>query len=224
MKEKSILDSLLYKILKYVYYFLMTNLLFLLSNALFLAVLFLFPLSLSNILVYSLSLIPMGFSISALCYVMKKLWQEKELRPVGDYIYGYKLNLGITLKFWLLQLGIGTIFLVDVLYFLDRNQTIIAVTFGIALLINLAVSLAGFPILITFEVKLKNLYIISFYTWGKFFLGQCLNLMTILSFGIILYAYPSEMFLFVFSISGYFVMKQNDSILSYLNHQFSTES
>lgn len=224
MKEKSILDSFLYKILKYVYYFLMTNLLFLLSNSLFLVVIVLFPLSLSNILLYSLSLIPMGFSISAMCYSMKKLWQEKELRPIWDYVYGYKLNLGITLKFWLLQLGIGTIFLVDVLYFLDRSQTIIAIAFGAALLINVAVSLAGFPILTTFEVKLKNLYIISFYTWGKFFFKQCLNLMTILSFGIILYAYPSEMFLFAFSISCYFVMKQNESILSYLNHQFSIES
>ncbi|MBM6614487.1 DUF624 domain-containing protein [Desemzia sp. RIT804] len=224
MKEKSILDSLLYKILKYLYYFLVTNLLFLVSNSLFLFVLFIFPLSLSNILLYSLSLIPMGFSISAMCYSMRKMWQEKELRPIGDYVYGYKLNLRITLKFWLLQLGIGTIFLVDVLYFLDKDQTIIAILFGLGLLINLAVSLAGFPILTTFEVKLKNLYIISFYTWGKFFLGQLFNLITLLSFGIILYAYPSEMFLFVFSVSCYFIMKQNDKILSFLNQQFSIES
>ena len=224
MKEKSILDSPLYKLLKYLYYFLVTNILFLFSNSLVIFILLFFPLSLTNILLYSLALVPTGFSISATCYTMRKLWEEKEIRPIADFIYGYRLNLGITLKFWLLQLVTGTIFLVDVLYFLDRNQPVIAILFGIGLLLNLAVSLAGFPILTTFEVKLKNLYVISFYTWGKFFFGQLFNLVTILSLGIIVYAFPSEMVLFVFSISGYFVMKQNNTLLHYLKQQFSIES
>ena len=224
MKEKSVLDSSLYKLLKYLYYFLVTNILFLLSNSLVVFVLFFFPLSLTNVLLYSLSLIPMGFSISATCYSMKKLWEEKEIRPIADFIYGYRLNIGITLKFWLLQLVTGTIFLVDVLYFIDNNQNFVAVLFGIGLLISVAISIAGFPILTTFEVKLKNLYIISFYTWGKFFVGQLFNLVTLLSLGIIVYAFPSEMMLFVFSISGYFIMKQNSSIVRYLKQQFSTES
>lgn len=224
MKEKSILDSTLYKIVKYLYYFLVTNLLFLISNSLVIIVFFFFPLSLTNILLYSLALIPTGFSISAICYVMRKLWEEKEIRPIADFSYGYRLNLGITLKFWLLQLVTGTIFLVDVLYFIDNSQIFVAILFGIGLLINFAISIAGFPILTTFEVKLKNLYIISFYTWGKFFFGQLFNLVTMLSLVIITYAFPSEMILFVFSVSGYFVMKQNNSIVRYLKQQFSTES
>lgn len=224
MKEKSILDSSLYKLLKYLYSFLVTNSLFLISNSAVILVFFFFPVSLTNILLYSVALIPTGFSISATCYSMRKLWEEKEIRPIADFLYGYRLNLGITARFWLVQLITGTIFLVDVLYFLDRSHTVIAVLFGIALLLNLAVSLAGFPILTTFEVKLKNLYVISFYTWGKFFFSQLFNLVTILSLGIITYAFTSEMLLFVFSVSGYFVMKQNDSILQYLKQQFSIES
>src|SRR5699024_2785807 len=106
MKEKYSTDTLLYKITQYIYYFLTVNFYFLLSNTLLLVLLLFFPISLSNILVYGLGLIPTGPSITALFYTMGKLYREKSINPTRDYWSAYKKNIRESSKYWLIVLPI----------------------------------------------------------------------------------------------------------------------
>ena len=224
MSQKNIIHTPLYKGLQYLYAFLMTNIYFIISNILIILTFFSIPTSFSSIPLYYIALIPMGPSLIALFYTMGKLHREKIIQPTKDFFQSYKKNFFISIRYWLIQLTLITILSVDIVYLISKGHIIWTIISVIAWCFILIATINGFAILATFEVKVKNLVVFSLLMIKNYFLKALLSLMTLLSFAIIWYGYPSEATLGVFSIVVYFLMRTNYSALFDLKKNYSTET
>ncbi|MEK5038147.1 YesL family protein [Sporosarcina sp. FSL K6-3457] len=202
---KSIIDRPIYIIMKYVYYFLVTNFYFVLCNSLFFLVFYLADFTFENILLFFIASIPMGPSITALFSTMGKLVREKEMNPTSEYFKAYKANFFITMKYWMIQLSIIFILLIDV-HYSTSNDNILSPFFLILLLICLFIMLYAFPIISRFEVKIKSLFIISIYSNFKFLKASLVNITSLIAFAIISINFPSISSLFSISLLVYFIM------------------
>lgn len=224
MSQKNIIQSPLYKGLQYFYAFLMTNIYFILCNILIVVTFFSVPASFSSILLYVVALFPMGPALTALFYTMGKLHRDKIVQPTKDFFHAYKVNFGISLRYWLIQLVLLTILFVDVLYVLSNDYLVWLIIGLAALFVALIMTINGFAVLATFEVSVKNLLIFSAVLIKRHFLNALLNLTTILAFAIIWYGYPSEATLGIFSIAVYFLMRTNYPALIELKNDYSSET
>src|SRR5699024_3826837 len=66
------------------------------------------------------------------------------------------------MKYWLIQLAIFIILLVDFLFVLDKGYTLLAILIALVLIVLVVMTINSFLILSTFEFSLINLYIFSF--------------------------------------------------------------
>ncbi|WP_251549787.1 YesL family protein [Neobacillus muris] len=149
-----------------IYGLLMTNIYFVFSNILFLFFFMALQPSISNLTIYFLALIPTGPAISALFYSLGKLIREKELSPLRDFFYGYKINFKDTLKFWLPFLAVLFILLVDLHYFNSKGSIlylILSVVFLVAIIVLLVLTLNAFLINAGFVFRTKDLWKLSVY-------------------------------------------------------------
>lgn len=221
MTNKNIIDSQFYKILRYGYFFLVSNLLFLLANLLFLFVFITFPLKLEHSLIYLVALLPMGPALTALFFSMGQLVRTGDLAPVKDFLRAYRTNLWLSMKYWFLQLVLSAIMLIDAIYFYQRDWLILAAVFLILFLLVCLFSLIGFPLLATFEIQLKSIYQATVVVIWQYAVKQLVNLLTIVALVITFWAFPSELFLFLFSLIAFYVMRHNQSMFEALAVQFS---
>lgn len=223
MNQKQSTDSLFYKIAQYIYYFLLVNGYFLLSNLLIIALLLYIPISLSNLLIYVVGLLPTGASITALFYAMGKLYREKTISPTRDYWTAYKKNFIESSKYWLILLIVITVLLVDILFVLNRGWMILTI---ISILLFLIVILSGiyaFSIVARFEVSLKNLIIFSVILIYQNKLKSLSHLSLLLAFALILYGFFTYAVLFTFAIAAYYFMRNNHSLLDKMEQAYSRE-
>src|SRR5699024_10991049 len=84
-------------------------------------------LRISSIFLYFLILIPTVPCITALFFTMRKLADEISILVAKTYFRSYKENLWETVKYWLIQLAIFIILLVDFLFVLDKGYTLLAI-------------------------------------------------------------------------------------------------
>lgn len=211
----------MYTALRYLYYFLTTNLLFLLVNMLFFVVFFSVPLLVENVLIYSLALIPTGPALAALFFSMGVLVRQKSLVPLKDFFRGYKDNLKVSLVFWVIQLTLSVIVLVDAFYFYTKGSVLVAIIFALVFVLLAIFSMIGFPMLAIFEITVANIYRSAVVIMWRYFRKQLGNLLTIIAFAVIFYAFPSEMFLFFFSLIAFYIMRSNQTMFIDLESQFS---
>ena len=98
--SRSITDRPIYTIVRYLYYFFLTNFYFIVCNLLFFIVFYLADFVFENILLFYITLIPMGPTITAVLSSMGKLVREKDLHPTKDFFIAYKTNF-IRSKYWI---------------------------------------------------------------------------------------------------------------------------
>lgn len=202
---KLINERPLYLIAQYVYYFLIVNLQFLLANSLFIISLFLFEWTLDNILLFYLVLLPAGPSLASLYATMGKLIRTKDVRPFLDFWLYYKKLFRIGLTYWAIQWTVIVILLIDIRYANIYMSTLSPVLW-VLLIFSLFIMLYAVPILTRFEVRIKNLLLVSVYSIFKFFKTTLLHLSTLLSLIIIYLFAPSFSILFLMSATAFFIM------------------
>jgi len=222
MQDKDITKTKLYNILQYVYYFLTTNILFLIMNLIFFIGQLYIPLSISSILLYFLILIPSGPSITALFFTMRKLIIEKNISVARTFFRAYKENFGESMRYWLVQLTIFTVLFVDLLFVLDKGYTLLAIVISLVLIVLVVLTINSFLVLSTFEVSLKNLYIFSFLMIFYNIIKSIGNLSILIGFSAIWYVIPSQATLFIFSVTVYYLVKNNHQTLIAFQKKYST--
>lgn len=218
--SRAMIDRPVYMIMKYMYVFLIINFYFIICNLLFFVVYFFADFTFENILLFYLALIPMGPSLTAVFFTMGRLVREKEVNPSSVYWIAYKKNIGISLKYWLLQLTVMFILIMDI-YYATNNIDILSPLFLVLLIFSLLIMMFAFPIIARFEVKLKNLLIISIYSIFKFFKTTLLNATSIIAFGVIFYYYPSISALFFISLIAFFMMYNMKDSLTLMEKKMS---
>ena len=221
--SKSILERPIYTVMKYVYYFFLINFYFIMCNILFIIVFYLANFVFENILLFYFTLIPMGPSITAVLSSMGKLVREKEINPTLDYFKAYKENLIPTLKYWLIQLTVLLILAIDIFYSINRSN-ILSPVFLILIIVCLFIMLYAFPIISRFEVKIKNLFLVSIYANFRFLKVTLINASTLVAFGLIYWTFPSLSTLFSISLIGFFVMYNLEDPLNDLESELSKDS
>ncbi|MCJ7842074.1 DUF624 domain-containing protein [Lederbergia sp. NSJ-179] len=217
---KPVTDRPAYTMMKYLYYFFLTNFYFILCNLLFFIVFFLADFVFENILLFYLTLIPTGPAMTAVLSTMGKLVREKDLHVTRDFFKAYQVNFWPTIKYWMIQLTIMLILAIDIGYSTNRSN-VFSPVFFILLIVSVFIMIYAFPIISRFEVKMKNLFIISMYANFKFFKVTLLNITSIIAFGIIYWTFPSISSLFLISLIGYFVMFNLQKPLKYLEMKMS---
>jgi|SRR5690625_1442276 len=217
---KPITDRPIYTFTRYVYYFFIINLYFFLSNILFFIVFYAAEFVFENILLFYVTLIPMGPSIVAVLATMGKLICEGEVNPTSEYFKTYKMNVLPALKYWLIQLTIMLILSVDIFYSVNRSN-IFSPLFLILLIVCLFIMSYAFPIIARFEVKIKNVFTIAIYANFKFPKTTLLNITTIVAFGFIYYHVPGLSTLFIVSLTGFFLMYNLQQPFAYMEAEMS---
>lgn len=222
MMSKSITDRPIYTIVKYLYYFFLTNFYFIICNILFFIVYYLADFVFENILLFYITLIPMGPAITAVLSSMGKLVKEKDIHPTKDFFKAYKVNFIPTMKYWLIQLTIIFILLIDILQS-ATDTSLFSPVYLILLIVCIFIMIYAFPIIARFEVKVKNLFIISIYANFKYLKTTLLNVSTIVAFGFIYFNFPSLSSLFMISLIGYFAMYNLQKPLILMEEEMSKQ-
>lgn len=202
---KLINERPLYIFAQYIYYFIIANLQFLLANLLFIIALLFFEWTLDNILVFYIALLPAGPSLCALYAMMGKLIRTKDIRPFMDFWKYYRQLFKISFTYWFIQWTVIVILLVDIRY-TNLNMSVLSPALWVLLIFSLFIMLYAIPILTRFEVRLKNLLIVSVYSIFKFFKTTLLHLSTLASLIFIYLFAPSFSILFCMSVVAFFIM------------------
>ncbi|GAA4067607.1 YesL family protein [Amphibacillus indicireducens] len=217
--SKSIIERPIYQIINYIYAFFMTNLYFLLLISPFIMVYYLAEFTVQNILLYYVTLIPFGPAFAALLKTMDKLISDKAIRPTADFWQFFVQNFKVSIKYWLIQWTILVILIIDI-YYANLNIPSLSIVFLIFILFFLLLMLYTFPILTRFEVKMKNLFVVSIYSMFRYLKVTLLNATTLIAFGIIYYAVPGITVLFFMSLICFFIMYNLQSVFKLLEAQF----
>jgi len=202
--NEMISDKPLFTIVNNFYAFLLVNACFMISNLLFLVVFF---LGIGERSLMLISLIPAGPALSGAFYAMGKLQREKQISPWTDYWKGYKQNFKIALVYWVIQLILLFILLNNHYYITRTGNFSVFIFLNLALTIFVAgLNLYAFPIMVRFEMKVKDLWIISILYFFRHWKLTFLNVTTVISFAIIYFQFPFLTLLFLTSIVSFLVM------------------
>jgi len=117
-----------------------------------------------SLLLLFICLIPLGPSLGALYSTIGKIIREKDIYFSSYFWSSYKNNFVSYLKLWLIELILLTILSIDFQYFyLNMPEKGIHIIFVVLIIISLVIGFYTFPINSRFEIKLKDLFIISIY-------------------------------------------------------------
>ncbi|MEM5598765.1 DUF624 domain-containing protein [Niallia circulans] len=214
----------LYQTLNYISTFFLLNLCFVFSNILFFTALLLFPFSLENIMLFYISLLPMGASLTALFSTNGRLLREGSITPVKDFFMDYKTNFKLSFIYWFIQLTILLILFVDFFYMLQKNNLILACVVAIILAIVFITTSIGLSVLSRFESNMKTLLKAGPFILLRFPGKAFLHLSTSVILVVFFYYVPAVSFLFAFSLFGFILMYYTNPVLYRLEKELKNEN
>jgi uncharacterized membrane protein YesL len=170
--KKEFYDKPLYSISNYVIAFSLSTIYITLCNIL-LILFFIFTAISSdnfNLLLCFICLVPLGPSLGALYSTIGKVIREKDIYFSSYFWSTYKNNFISNLKLWMVELIVITILFIDFQYFYTHTPGNGVYIIFIALIaISLIVGFYAFAINSRFELKLKDLLVLSLYYMIKKF-------------------------------------------------------
>lgn len=169
---KEFYDKPLYTISNYIINFFLSSVYLSICNILL--ILFFIFTSISpvnfNLLLLFICLIPLGPSLGALYSTIGKIIREKDIYFSSYFWSSYKNNFVSYLKLWLIELILLAILFIDFQYFyLNMPQKGIHIIFALLIIISMVIGFYSFSINSRFELKLKDLFILSIYYMIKKF-------------------------------------------------------
>lgn len=164
--KKEFYDKPLYSISNYVIAFFLSSIYLTISNIL-LIVFFIFTAISAdtfNLFLCFICLIPLGPSLGALYSTTVKVIREKDIYFSSYFWNTYKRYFVSNLKLWLVELVTITILFIDFQYFyLHTPGNGIYIIFVVLIVLSLVIGFYAFAINSRFELKLKDLLILSLY-------------------------------------------------------------
>jgi len=191
-------DKPINKTLNYIHWLFLTNIYFLLCNIIFILALYSFELSVSNIFIYFVALLPMGPSLTALCSCMSKILKDKYVDTTRDFFKAYKENFFSSMKIWLIVLITMFILIFDMkLCFVNNKLLFLLIPLIFLLILSISFCSYLFPLISKFQIKLLDVLKLSIYLSFKNLLTTIVNLIIL-----IVYAY---LFFYLKGITGFFL-------------------
>lgn len=164
--KKEFYDKPLYSISNYVIAFFLSSIYVTFCNILL--ILFFIFIAISpdnfNLFLCFLCLIPLGPSLGALYSTIGKVIREKDIYFSSYFWNTYKKNFISNLKLWLIELIFITILFIDFQYFYTHTPgNGLYMIFMFLIVVSLIVGFYAFSINSRFELKLKDLLVLSVY-------------------------------------------------------------
>ena len=226
-KQREFYDKPLFSLLNHISWLLLGGLYFILLNIplIFFYTVTSVDINQFSIILLFICLVPFGLALGALYSTMGEIIREKDISFSSYFFKAYKNNFKSNLKLWFLELILLTIFFVDYQYFYLNMPTkglhIIFLILGIFVLI---LGLYAFPINCRFNVKLKDLIILSFYYSIKRFHITLLKIViTLLAFFIVSKIH-AILVLFIPSILCYVLTIYDMPIFTELEQRFLSQN
>jgi len=189
----------------------MTNLLFILSNVLLIVIIFETNL-ISTTLFLFIAFLPVGPALGALFYCMGKLVREGDINPVKTYLKGYAMNFKIAFPFGVIL----SLILISMIINLGLIFSIfwLSIVFMLLIALVLMIGLYGFAILSRFEMRLKNLCVLSIYWAFKRWPITLYNLIITAFIATAFSILPAYVLPFFASVYIYWIMRNLKNTLS----------
>lgn len=164
--KKEFYDKPLYSISNYAIAFFLSSIYVTLCNILL--ILFFIVTAISsdnfNLFLCFICLIPLGPSLGALYSTIGKVISEKDIYFSSYFWKTYKKNFISNLKLWMVELIVITILFIDFQYFYTHTPgNGLYMIFIVLMVISLIVGFYAFAINSRFELKLKDLLVLSLY-------------------------------------------------------------
>jgi uncharacterized membrane protein YesL len=214
-------DKPINRTFNYIHWFFITNLYFFLCNALFLFVLYTFDVSIKNILLFFLVLIPTGPSLTALCSCMNKVLRDKYLDTTRDFFKAYKENFFSSMKFWILMLIPMFIIIFDInLCFINNKFSFLLIPLIFLLVLIFSVGSYSFPLLSKYKIKLVDLLKLSIYLSFKNIITTIINLVILLISAYLFYNSRGIISVFLCSITCYGLLFNMKKTFMFVENKF----
>jgi uncharacterized membrane protein YesL len=201
---KDFQDRPMNRTFNYIHWFFITNLFFFLCNAPILLVLYTLNISISNILIFFVALIPTGPSLTALYSCMNKIHRDKYLDTTRDFFKGYKENFFVSMKLWLLLLIPTFIIIFDInLCLTNNNFSYLLIPLIFLFVLILSLGSYSFPLLSKYQIKLVDLLKLSIYLLFKNIMNTIINLIIIFVSAYLFFNSNGIISIFLFSAACY---------------------
>ena len=212
-KEKNFLKEFF----EFSYRILIINLCFIITSFPFFVIyIFVIP-SFENILFFVISSLPLGASLVATFGVCRKFIEDKDLSIVSQFLKDYKTNFKSATAFWLTQVTIIFVFLLNYRYVTETGDMRFLFPFYLlGILSCLLVSTLAFPILSRFEVKIQSLYQVSFYCLVRYLRVTMINVGIIVAALLTGMQFPIFTGIFIFSTTCYLISHNVNNMLKEL--------
>lgn len=165
-KQREFYDKPLFSLANYIIWILQGGIYFIALNIplIFFYTITSFDVSQFNIALLFICFLPFGLALGALYSTMGEIIREKDISFSSYFFNSYKSNFKSNLKLWLVQLILLTVMFVDFQYFYFNSPSIgLHIVFLILGIFILILGAYAFPINCRFELKLKDLFALSFY-------------------------------------------------------------
>lgn len=200
---KEFYDKPIYTITNYMIEFCLSSIYLAICNILLILLFILtliFPDSFSFFLLF-ICLIPLGPSLGALYSTIGKIIRERDIYFSSVFWNSYKKNFLSNLKLWITELILITILFIDFQYFYaNMLQTGIHIVIASFMVIVLVAGLYAFSINSRFELKLKDLVMLSLYFMIKKFPTTILKIIVLVFAYYLLKSFSIVVLIFVPSI------------------------
>lgn len=217
-------ENIIFTAFNYIAWFVLANLYFLASNILFIGYNIIFRIHMSaNIsLLFFITLIPMGPSLTALCASMGKIIREKDINITSYYIKSYKINFKQSLQVWCIELGI--LFISYINLNLSTNGGVLSQFTILFISICVFVMVMGifiFPIISRFDFKTIDVIKIAFIYSIKKIHITVINMIVLLIGVFFIYILPGVVFLCLSSLICFVIMFNNKGIISEIENELA---
>ncbi|GAF63863.1 hypothetical protein BTS2_0755 [Bacillus sp. TS-2] len=199
-------ENKLYTIVNYIYWILISSVLFIVSNALFVFVLFVSLFSIKeqllpfHIVFIALLVvaIPMGPSFCALYSVMRKIVLDKQVSVVKEFFKGYRQNFKQALLAWVLILFLIALFTWNY-YIIVFHEFASFLIFPLYMFTSLLLCTAFyvFPLISQYYMRLIDVFRISLYFTLKHFNTTIMILIVFVFGGYLFTLFPTITFVFI---------------------------
>jgi len=212
---KDFTDKLYYRIINTALTFLMINFWFLVTNGLLIFVFIIFELSTANAIFYLISMLLTAPAMAASFFAMGKFLEDGDINATQTFFNGYKKNFKSAFYY-----GISQVILISILSFnyislresAGLSQLILPLT--VILLVGvLLTNLYAFPILVRYNITLKNLWVISIISLYKYWPKTLINLFFTVSFILLFFQHTIITSLVIASVLPYIIMYNFKNVL-----------
>lgn len=209
-------ESIIFTAFNYISWFVLSNIYFLISNILFMAYIISFGLGITSEIsvIFIISLIPMGPSLTALCASMGKIIREKDINITSYYFKSYKINFKQSSLLWCAELAIMFISYINLnLSVKGEILSNFTILFIIVCVFSVALGTIAFPIISRFNLKTTDVIKISFIYSIKKIHITIINIILILIGVCLMYIFPLVLFLCLNSLICFVIMFNNKRII-----------